>query len=206
MTTAATATSTIHTTGRTIRRPSDIDNALDWLTHGGELAVALKDNRARHSDVIWQLLVEAVEVIDKSPDRERQWLKSGTRSGWTAPGMSKSELAALERLRMLSGMKPHDSDVTRYSQRGDEERALGVLAWLRWLNSAKSGDRLSKAAIALARSGDLEVVARIYAPARTSRHRQLAYEVKTRTVGFILAGLRDHLGIIPADGVSFHAA
>lgn len=178
--------------------------ALGWLAHGGELAVALKGDRANHSDVIWQLLVEAVEVIDKTPDRERRWLTSGNRSGWKAPGLSRADLVAFERVRFLSGMKPYDDAATKYMpQRDDEERALGVLAWMRWVNAGKPGDRLSRAAIELARSGDIEIVAQLYAPTRTSRHRQLAYEIKTRTVGLIEAGLRDDLGIVRSVGVRF---
>ena len=51
----------------------------------------------RHTDVIWQLLVEAVEVIDKTPDQERRWLTSGQRSGgWNMVGMSRAELVEIE--------------------------------------------------------------------------------------------------------------
>jgi len=70
--------------------------ALGWLTHGGELAVDLKGDRARHSDVIWQLIVEAVEVIDKTPDNERRWLTSGQRSGgWNMIGMTREDLVEI---------------------------------------------------------------------------------------------------------------
>ena len=159
MTTATTST----TPAMTVRRPYDIDGALDWLSHGEELAYSFKGDMPRHSDVIWQLLIQAVEVIDKQPDQERRWLTSGNRSGWNAPGLSRADLIALERLRVLSAMKPFDDGATRYlPQRDDEERALGVLAWMRWINAAKSGDRLSRAAIELARGGDTEAVARLY--------------------------------------------
>jgi hypothetical protein len=178
-------------------------NTLSWLTHGGELAVALKGDLAKHSDVIWQLLVEAVEVIDKSPDNERRWLTSGNRSGgWNMIGMTRQDLLDIERIRLLSAMKPYDGQ-TKYSpQRNDVDRALGVLNWLRWCNSARLPDRLTKAAVALARGGDHDLVHKLYCPTRKP-NRQNVSEIRTRTIGYIQTGLKKDLGIIPAAGVSF---
>ena len=188
--------------GKTFR-PSDIEDALGWLDHGADLARGLKGDRGRHSDVIWQLLVEAVEVIDKQPDRERRWLTSGTRSAWKAPGLSHADLIALERVRFLSGMKPFDDSETRnLPQRDDDERALGIIGWLRWLNATPSGDRLRKAAVVLVRSGDCEVARMLYElGGRTDR--MYANEIKVRTAGLILTGLKNDLGIVPGDGISF---
>ena len=202
-----TATATASTTpAKAVRPTSDIDATLKWLSHGGELAVELKGDRATHADVIWQLLIEAVEVIDKQPNRERRWLTSGNRSGWNDPGLSRADLIDLERIRFLSGMKPFDDDATRYlPQRDDEERALGVLEWIRWLNAAKSGDRLSRAAIALARGGDHEIMHRLYCPGRKP-HRQNVREVKTRTIGYIRTGLNNDLGIVPGSGISLRTS
>lgn len=181
----------------------DRTKALGWLTHGGELAAALKGEKAKHSDVIWQLLVEAVEVVDKTPDNERRWLTSGNRSGgWNMVGMSREELIVIERIRLLSAMKPFDGQ-TKYSpQRNDVDRALGVLAWMRWCNVARLPERLTKAAIALARGGDQEIVHKLYCPTRKP-HRQNVSEIKTRTIGFILTGLKNDLGIVPAAGIAF---
>jgi hypothetical protein len=174
--------------------------ALGWLAHGGELAVELKGDGAKHSDVIWQLLVEAIEVIDKTPDQERRWLTSGQRSGgWNMVGMSRAELIEIEKIRLLSAMKPFDGNTKYAPQRDDTERALGVLAWLRWCNAARLPERLTKAAVALARGGDLEVVHRLYCPTRKANF----HEIKTRTVGFILTGLKKDLGIVPGDGITF---
>ena len=63
--------------------------------------------------------------------------------------------------------------------------------------------RLPNAAIALARGGDDELVHKLYCPTRKSRDRQAVYEIRTRTVGFILTGLKKDLCIVPADGISF---
>ncbi len=199
VTAAATATRTTMTTVR----PSDIDDALRWLSHGAELAYDLKGDRATDADVIWQLLIEAVEVIDKTPNRERGWLTSGQRSGgWSMIGMTRADLIEIEKIRLLSAMKPYDGKAKYMPQRDDEERALGVLEWIRWLNAAKSGDRLSRAAIALARGGDHEIVHRLYCPGRKP-HRQNVREVKVRTTGLIMTGLKNDLGIVPGDGISF---
>lgn len=177
--------------------------ALGWLTHGGELAGALKGDRARHPDVIWQLLVEAVEVVDKTPDQERRWLTSGQRSGgWNMIGMSRAELIEIERIRLFSAMKPFDGQSKYSPQRNDVDRALGVLSWMRWCNAARLPDRLSKAAIALARGGDQEIVHRLYCPTRKP-HRQNVMEIRTRTIGYIQTGLKADLGIVPGDGITF---
>jgi hypothetical protein len=176
---------------------------LGWLAHGSELAFDLKGDRAKHSDVIWQLIVEAVEIIDKTPDQERGWLTSGNRSGgWNMIGMSRADLIEIERIRLLSAMKPYDGQTKYAPQRNDVERALGVLAWMRWCNVARLPQRLTKAAIALARGGDHELVHRLYCPTRKP-NRQNINEIKTRTVGFILTGLKKELGIVPAAGLSF---
>ncbi|MEH2517374.1 hypothetical protein V1279_002947 [Bradyrhizobium sp. AZCC 1610] len=177
--------------------------ALGWLAHGGELAVALKGDRAKHSDIIWQLLAEAVETIDKTPDQERRWLTSGQRSGgWNMIGMTRADLIEIERIRLLSAMKPFDGATKYAPQRNDVDRALGVLSWMRWCNSARLPDRLTKAAIALARGGDQELVHRLYCPTRKP-NRQNVHEIRTRTVGFILTGLKGDLGIVPAHGIAF---
>jgi hypothetical protein len=177
----------------------DRTHALSWLTHGGELAVALKGDKARHSDVIWQLLVEAVEAIDKTPDNERRWLTSGQRSGgWNMIGMTRADLIEIEKIRLLCAMKPYDGKTKYAPQRNDVERALGVLEWMRWCNAARLPDRLAKAAIALARGGDQELVHRLYSPTRKP-NRQNIGEIKTRTVGFIMTGLKNDLRIVPAD-------
>ncbi|MET4359923.1 hypothetical protein ABIB06_000495 [Bradyrhizobium sp. LB8.2] len=200
MTTAATTTITHF---KTIRRPSEIDDALDWLAHGAELARDLRGDKAKHQDAIWQLLVEAVEVIDKAPDQERQWLTSGTRSSWKSPGLSRAELIDLERIRFLNSMKPYDAEQTRYSsQWDDEERALGVLAWLRWLHAAPSGDKLRKAAVALVRHDDYGIALELYSGGRKT-DRQNVNQIKIRTIGFILNGLKEYLGIVPGGGISF---
>lgn len=184
-------------------RPSDIEDSLGWLDHGAELAHDLRGDKAKHRDVIWELLVEAVEVIDKSPDRERRWLTSGTRSGWKAPGLSRAELIDLERVRFLSAMKPFDDSETRcLPRRDDEERALGVMGWLRWLHTAPSGGRLSKAAVVLARNDDCEVARMLYELGGKT-DRKYANEIKVRTAGLILTGLKNDLGIVPGDGISF---
>jgi hypothetical protein len=177
--------------------------AIGWLTHGGELAVALKGERACHSDVIWQLIVEAVEVIDKTPDNERRWLTSGHRSGgWNMIGMTRADLVEIEKIRLLSGMKPFDGQ-TKYSpQRNDVDRALGVLEWMRWCNVARLPKRLIDGAIVMARGGDTEMVKKAYCPNHKIT-RQGYNEIRARTIGFIKRGLKMDLSIVPGDGISF---
>jgi len=85
-------------------------------------------------------------------------------------------------------MKPFDGQSKYSPQRNDVDRALGVLEWMRWCNGARLPERLRKAAIALARGGDQEIVHRLYCPTRKANRQNLG-EIKTRTIGFIQTGL-----------------
>ncbi|TYO65429.1 hypothetical protein FXV83_15955 [Bradyrhizobium hipponense] len=182
----------------------DATLVLGWLRRGAELAYDLKGyEEARHNDVIWQLLVESVAIVDKLPDQEKRWLTSGRRSGgWNMIGMSRAELIEIERIRLLSAMKPFDGDTKTAPQRDDIDRALGVLEWLRWCNCARMPKRLVKAAMALARGGDKDIVHRHYRPNSKPKHTDI-HEIRTRTVGFILKGLKNDLGIVPGNGITF---
>ena len=119
-------------------------------------------------------------------------------------GMSRAEMVEIEKIRLLSAMKPFDGKAKVLPQRDDIDRALGILAWMRFCNSARIPERLAKAAIALARGGDSETVHKIYRPTDPrTRDRQVAYDIRTRTVGFIMSGLKKTLGIVPGEGISF---
>lgn len=184
--------------------PEDREKALIWLGHGAELARRLKGEKARHRDVIWCLLSEAVEIVDRLPDQDKRWLTSGTRSGgWSMVGMSKSELKELERVKTLSAMSPFEGTTKVSPQSADVDRALGVLEWMRWLNQSRLAERLKRATVAMARGGETEAVRRLYSPTGKMRDRQALYEVKTKAVGFILSGLRRDLGIAPATDIRF---
>lgn len=188
----------------TTSSPLEVKTAtLGWLAHGAELAKALKGDRATHADVIWCLLVESIETIDKTPDQDRRWLSSGSRSGgWNMIGMTHADLKLIEHIRLLSAMKPFDGSTKVSPQRNDVERSMGVLEWMRWCNAARLPERLTKAAIALARGGDQAVVHKLYCPNRKP-NRQNINEIRTRTIGYIMSGLRKNLGIVPSDGLSF---
>lgn len=178
--------------------------ALSWLAHGEQLAVSLKGEAAKHSDVIWQLIVEAVEITDNLPDQERKFLTSGNRSGgWNQVGMTPGEAFQIEKIRMLCAMRPNDSEPRFQAQRNDLERAMGVLEWMRWIDAARLPKRLRKAAIAMARGGDEQIVHTIYCPNRGGRNRQISYEIKSRTAGFIMNGLKKDLHIVPDIGIKF---
>ena len=174
-----------------------------WLTHGGELARDRKGEKARHSDVIWSLIVEAIDTLDRLPDQERSWLTSGTRSGgWNMVGMTPADLREIERLRILSAIKPFDGVARTVPQKDDSERALGVLEWMRFCNQNRNAKRLTKAAIILARNGETDAVHRVYNPHRKA-NRQTIYEIKMLVSGYILNGLKRDHGLVPGPGLSF---
>lgn len=182
----------------------DRDRVLRWLRIGTRLAQEVYGEKATASHAVWLLIVDAIDLLDKTPDQERRWLSSGTRSGGIQPiGLSTYEAELLEIIRINAAMHPADKKARYEPAPDDYDRMMGVLGWMRWCNKARNPQRLTKAAIALARGGDSEVVHRIYAPNR-KRNRQTISEIKTRTIGYILAGLRE-AGIV-VDGASFRKA
>lgn len=183
--------------------PEDRERALSWLGHGVELAREKYGASASYRHVLWLLINEALDLLDRVPDQEKRWLSSGTRSGgWSAVGMTREELLEIERLRVMASMMPFDGP-TRYSpQRNEVNRSLGILEWLRWC-SRGDDHSLQKAVVLLAKGAEDAAVKAFSKPGRT-RLRQVGYEIRTQAIGRILKGLRDDAGIIPApDGLNF---
>lgn len=189
--------------------PDDRYRILRQLSHGAELARSRHGDRATHHRVIWALIEEAVDVLDRLPDQDRRWLTSGTRSGgWNMVGLSDVEAADLERIRILCAMKPYDGQAGYTPQRDDTDRAVDVMGWLRWCapkddTASEKSRRLVKAAVALARGGDTEAVHRIYDPKGKRYHRQMIHEIRKRCADLVLRGLREDCNIIPGSGLSF---
>lgn len=177
---------------------------LRWLSHGAELAWGRHGERATHDHVIWCLVEEAIDILDRQPDQEKRWLTSGTRSGgWNMVGMTISEALQMEEIRILCAMKPYDGNASYKPQRDDVEKAMTVLDWVRFCHDMHNGKALVKAIVALARGGDAEIVYRIYDPARKRKwSRQMIHEVRKRCATYIRAGLQRQ-GIIASHGTSF---
>lgn len=175
---------------------------LGWLRHGAELAIKRRGEKANRTDVIWSLIEEAVETIDRHPDQERIWLGSGRRCVLASMVVvTKTDLSDLERLRYLSAMKPYDGPASTVPDPDAIERSLDVLEWLQWSDD-EDPIRMQKAAIALARHGDHEVFYRVWCR-KKPRHRNTLSDFKQRCAGWIITGLRRDYGIVPAGGVEF---
>lgn len=185
--------------------PDQRQRYLRWLRHGATLARDFHGVGARPAQAIWCLLIEALETMARVPDQEKRWLSSGTRSGgWgMAGGMTRAELEEIERLRILSAMSPFEEGAKVSPQRDAVERAVDVLDWLRF-TSKDDDHRLMKAAVHLAQ-GREGLAGLALGKGAGSRTRQVAYEIRTQTVGRILRGLRETAGIVPAAaGLRFH--
>lgn len=174
--------------------PEERDRFLRWLGRGAEMARDRFGAGADHRKMLWLLLSDSLDVLDRVPDQERRWLSSGTRSGgWSSVGLTKAELIEIERLRIMSAMMPFDGTTKVMPQRDDVDRAVDVVGWLRF---ASKGDdhSLQKAAVLLAK-GAQDMAIRV--AGRRGRASQAAYEIRTQVVGRILIGLRDFAGIVP---------
>jgi hypothetical protein len=183
--------------------PEDRERALSWLDHGVELAREKYGASATYRHVLWLLIHEALDLLDRVPDQEKRWLSSGTRSGgWSSVGMTREELLEIERLRVMASMMPFDG-ATRYQpQRNEVDRSLGILEWLRWCSKGDDHS-LQKAVVLLAKGAEDAAVKAFSKPGRT-RLRQVGYEIRTQAIGLILKGLREDAGIVPsADRLNF---
>ncbi|TXM69626.1 hypothetical protein [Methylobacterium sp. WL120] len=177
--------------------PEDRERALRWLDHGVGLARDRFGGGSNYRHALWLLITESLDLLDRVPDQEKRWLSSGTRSGgWNAVGMTKHELVEIERLRVLSAMKPFEGQSRYMPQRNDVERSVGVLEWLRWC-SKEDDHSLQKAVVLLAKGAEDEAAKVLNKHGRT-RIRQVSYEIRTRALGRILKGLREDAGIIPS--------
>lgn len=175
--------------------PEERERFLRWLGRGAEMARDRFGEGASYRQLIWLLLSDSLDVLDRIPDQERRWLSSGTRSGgWNAVGLTKNELIELERLRIMSGMMPFDGTTKVMPQRDDVERAVDVVGWLRFVSKGDDHS-LQKAAVLLAK-GAQDMAIKV--AGRRGRSSQAAYEIRTQVVGRILRGLRDFAGIVPA--------
>jgi hypothetical protein len=174
--------------------PEERERFLRWLGHGAEMARDRFGDRASYRQMIWLLLSDSLDVLDRVPDQERRWLTSGTRSGgWNAVGLTKAELIEIERLRIMSAMMPFDGTTKVMPQRDDVERAIDVVGWLRFV-SVGDDHSLQKAAVLLAK-GAQDMAIKV--AGRRGRSRQATYEIRTQVVGRIVRGLRDFAGIVP---------
>lgn len=174
--------------------PEERERFLRWLGRGAEMARDRFGEGASYRQLVWLLLSDSLDVLDRIPDQERRWLSSGTRSGgWSAVGLTKNELIEIERLRIMSGMMPFDGTTKVMPQRDDVERAVDVVGWLRFVSKGDDHS-LQKAAVLLAK-GAQDMAIKV--AGRRGRSSQAAYEIRTQVVGRILRGLRDFAGIVP---------
>jgi len=178
----------------------DRQKVLRWLDHGSELAGRRYGERADPRKVIWLLLSDSLDLLDRVPDQEKSWLSSGSRSGgWGGTGLTRAEMEEIERLRVMSGVTLPNTAPRYHPQRNDLERSLGVIEWLRWC-SVGDDHTLQKAAILLAKGAE-DAAVRVW-PKSRGRVRQAVYEIRTQVVGRILSGLKAN-GFVPAPG-TFH--
>jgi hypothetical protein len=179
----------------------DRERFLRWLRYGADLAKEIYKDEADHRKVIWILIVDAVDLVDRLDDQERRWLDKGKRGQSWNITQTLPEAVQTEILRIMCAMKPAEG-VPRYRPQGiDHERMLDVLSWLRWTNGTREPKRLQMAAIEVARGMPRDVVLRAYRP-REKVSRKVHYEIKKRVTDHILEGLKD-LGIVPGRGISF---
>lgn len=179
--------------------PTDPDLALRHLGAGRQIAAEkFRDRALTAGDVVWALVEEAVETMDRLPDRERAWMAIGSVSaGFGGSGLTKRELLALEQLRYLCAMKPYDGPTGRVIDRAQGARAFDVMLWLRWIGvhvATKDPVKMRKAAVALARGGDSTAFHRIWRPG-SKIHRQAVKNFRQQLCGHVIEGLKKDLSI-----------
>lgn len=179
------------------------ERARRWLTDGFRLTQARGLAPAPHT-IIWQLILDAVTIIEGLPDQEKKWLTSGSRSGgWNMIGMTADDAREIERARLMTGMAPGDH-LKGSSQALDVERAVGVTEWLRYCQTPRLKVSLSKAAylLAMGRREEACVWFRPNNRAATSRQRdKICSEIRLQACGMILSALGRDFGLgLDAEG------
>lgn len=191
----------------TAHLPQPAGTAADHLAaldHGADLARWKRREKATAKDAIWAALKDAIVVVEAGPDRERAMLKGRSAVWGSATGLTRAEAAAVAKVRTMSGIRPWDRTTTDPRTGNDADRAMLALEWLRWLDRYKDGLELHKAATVLLCDGDPRHASRLYRPVRKFVPQTTA-EIKARTIGAIMMGLREDYGIVPGHGCAFVA-
>ncbi len=128
-----------------------------------------KDNLGLHGPLVpllptlvWHLLEDAVKQSRTWPDRERSWLMSSERSIWPELARPSEENRAVEQqIRneiYVLGLRSPDTFVPRPSvEHPDDERAVRVLAWLRYVRARSDEGRRRDVAVAVDLAGGMPV-------------------------------------------------
>lgn len=183
----------------------DRSRLLRWLAQGSRLAREKRGDRARPADVVWLLMQNAVQVMDKTPDQEKRWLTSGYRSGgWNQVGLTFQEARELERLRAHAAIATVGDSPDRIMLAHEQDRSYDVLSFLRWCGvhvKTKRAAQMRKAAVILARQGDCDAFRKVWLEgSREAMSRQAVSKFRQVLCGHILAGLREDCGIYPVPG------
>ncbi|MBX3504436.1 MAG: hypothetical protein KF895_03080 [Parvibaculum sp.] len=107
------------------------------IWHGYLLAEQDGKDRPALTDAIWYLLTEAARTMDSLPDKERGWLRTGSRASWPANTHTPiQEWTAIWNERMQSGIAPYDAP--KITKAGADpaaiDRMLTVMGWLKYIN------------------------------------------------------------------------
>lgn len=169
---------------------------LRWLRAGRSIATSAHGLPPSPFNDIWVSLVDAVEMIDRVPDREKGWLTSGKRAQVFGFATTREDVQLLEFLLHTIGESTFSQIETKVDLVADDhERMLDVLAWLRYCDRARQPVVFKKAIVELARGRSSEAVRTLIGERDLSR--QAVYQMKVRAVNFIREGLERDFGIYP---------
>jgi hypothetical protein len=172
------------------------DRCLRWLRHGRVLSTEIYGVKAGPFQDVWTLLVEAVEMIDRTPDRERGWLTSGNRAQVFGFAVTKEDIKILNTLLEAIGETTFSQQGTRVDLVNDDhERMLDVLEWLRYCDRARQPNQFRKVIMAMARGGDNDVVRKLLKKSGNLDRRTI-HMMRVRAVNFIIDGLNKDFGIV----------
>lgn len=150
--------------------------------------------------VMWTMIVDAVDMVERIDDKERRWLSSGFRSnGWHAVVNRLLDRREMERHRIHSGISIAEGQPYYAPQGGSIDKSLWTLSWFSFVHAdPRRGPELVKAAIMLAK-GREQHAAEIL---QRTRSRQIAYEIKNRVADRVKRGLKDTYGIVVEDEIA----
>lgn len=113
----------------------------DALAKGWEILESEGFRKPNLQQVIWRLMVEAVETLKRLPDRERSWLRCNERSIWPELARPSEECRAVEweiEIEQIQLVRSRDNMAPPRLAISDPsaiDRMLVVLGWLGYVRS-----------------------------------------------------------------------
>ncbi|PWJ81547.1 hypothetical protein C7441_11079 [Pseudaminobacter salicylatoxidans] len=150
-------------------------------------------------DLLWILITDAVRTAQHMPDLDRAAV---SRVGSAMPAARDTESDAHQRQlsRLMDGMPEYDATGVRVVvHETDVDRMVDILDLLRFVVGGHNGRdvlRMKRCVVARAAGLTIEQCGRVYDKHRQGFDRRAMWDIRTRVLGQILAGIEREFGLV----------